>query len=64
VVVIELIDSNTGKVIESGETKVVIEAGKVAAANVKLTKVAATTGGVVITVERAPAEVVSQPAKI
>jgi hypothetical protein len=64
VVVIELIDSNTGKVIESGETKVVVEAGKVAAANVKLTKVAATTGGVVITVERAPAEVVSQPAKI
>ncbi|MBM4252195.1 MAG: hypothetical protein FJ146_09510 [Deltaproteobacteria bacterium] len=54
VVVIELIDSNTGKVIESGETKVVVEAGKVAAANVKLTAVPATTGGVSITVERAP----------
>ncbi|MBM4252196.1 MAG: hypothetical protein FJ146_09515 [Deltaproteobacteria bacterium] len=63
VVVIELIDSKTGKVIESGETKVVVEAGKVAAAKVKLTTVPATTGGVVITVERAPTAAVTQTKK-
>ena len=54
IIVIELIDSKTGSVVEKGETTVTVEAGKISAAKVKLEAVPANKGAVAITVERAP----------
>jgi hypothetical protein len=56
-IMIDLTDSDTGKVVEHGEGIVIVEAGKQAVAHIKMSPVPETTGSLLIILDRDPVAV-------